>query len=67
MTAVFILAVGIVGFIFLGLVALLLSPSYHGNLDADELLVAGGVAMAVGIFLCVALVAVWFDKDWVGR
>jgi len=66
-TAAFILGVGVVGFGFLGIVALLLSPHYHGNLIGDELVVAGAVALAIGIFLGVALVAVWLDKGWVGR
>jgi len=66
-TAAFILGVSIVGFLFLGLVALLTSPGYHGSSTGVELLVAGVVATAIAIFLCVALVAVWFDKPWVGR
>ena len=65
--AAFILGVSIIGFLFLGLVALLSSPHYRGSATGDELLVAGAVAIAMGIFLCVALVAVWFDKPWVGE
>jgi len=66
-TAALILGAGIVGFSFLGLVALLASPRYHGNPTGAELIVSGALAIAIGIFLCVALVAVWFDKPWVGQ
>ena len=66
-TAVFILGVGIVGFAFLGLVALLSAPHYYGNLIGIELIVAGAIAIAIGILLGVALVAVWLDKAWFGQ
>lgn len=66
-TAAFILGVGVIGFWFLGLIAFLASPRYHGSFTGNELVVAGGLATATGIFLCVALVAVWFDKPWVGQ
>jgi len=31
------------------------------------LIVAGAVGLGMGIFLCVALVAVWFDMKWIER
>jgi len=64
---VFILSVGSFGFSFVGLVALLLSPRFSGTTVGDELIVAGAVGLGMGIFLCVALVAVWFDMKWIER
>lgn len=66
-TAAFILATGSFGFVFLGLAALLLSRRYPGSLAGDELAVSGAVGIATGIFLVVAMLAVWFDKGWVGQ
>ena len=63
----FILGVGSLGFFFVGIVALLLSPRYHGSFAGQELLVAGAVAVAIAVFLIVALVAVWFDMTWLDR
>lgn len=65
-TAAFMLATGSFGFLFLGLVALLLSRGDHGSVLGSELVVAGAVAIVTGGFLLVAVLAVWFDKDWVG-
>ncbi len=66
-TAAVILAAGLVGFLILGLVALMLSRRFLGNVTGLELLGAGVVGMATAIFLSVALIAVWFNKGWVGR
>ena len=63
-TAMFILGVGSLGFSVVGLVSLLLSPRYHGNLTGLELLVAGAMGIAVAIFLVVALLAIRYDKAW---
>lgn len=66
-TAAFILGIGSFGFLFLGLVALLLSRHYLGNSTGDELIVAGALGIATGIFLGVAVVAVWLDRAWLGE
>lgn len=66
-TAAYILATASFGFLFLGLVALLISRSYHGSFAGDELIVAGAVGLATGIFLIVAVIAIWFDRPWLDR
>ena len=63
-TAAFIDGAGSVGFLVAGLVALLLSPHYHGSSTGVELLGAGVVGIAAGIFLCVAVVAALFNQSW---
>lgn len=65
--AALMLGMGSLGFLLLGLVALLESLQFHGDLIAHELLVAGAIGTAVGIFLIVAVLAVWFDRGWVGQ
>lgn len=66
-TAAFVLGTGSFGFLFLGVVALLVSPPYHHSWTGDELVAAGAVGMALGIFLGVAVAALWFNKGWLGR
>ncbi len=63
-TSAFILGTGSFGFLFLGLVAFLVSPTYQGSSTGVELIVAGTIGVVTGIFLVVAIFAVWFDKAW---
>jgi len=56
-----------VGFLFLGLVSFLLGAHDPVSAGGIELLVAGAVGTGVGIFLVLALVAVWFQRDWIGQ
>lgn len=66
-TAAVILAAGSFGFLFLGLISLLVSRGGRGTIGWLELMVAGAVAIAIGIFLIVAIFSVWYNKSWVGR
>ena len=66
-TAVVILGAGALGFTVLGLFALLLSPRYPESTTRVELLVTGAIGMTVALFLGVALLAIWFDKEWFER
>lgn len=63
----FVLATGSFGFLFLGLLSLLLSRDRLDTSSGVELAIAGAVGIALGIILIVAIIAVWFDKAWVGR
>ena len=60
--AAFILGVGSVGFLFLGLVAFLSGPRVPGGSTWYELMIAGAVGIGLGIYLIVALLAVWFSR-----
>jgi len=66
-TASFLLGVGSVGFLFLGLVSLLIGAHDPASAGGIELLVTGAVGTGVGIFLVVALAAVCFQRDWIGQ